>query len=154
MTFRSTSSLRTLTFVLGLGLATACSPVFRDHGYAPTEDELSQIIVGVDTNLTVEETFGPPTTSGVLSDNAAYYVESRWRHFGAMRPKPIEREVVAFSYDNDGVIINIERFALEDGKVVRLSKRVTEGGRTNISFLRQLLGSVGRVSAETLVGGP
>jgi hypothetical protein len=37
---------------------------------------------------------------------------------------------------------------LADGKVIVLSRRVTEGGSGEISFIRQLMGNVGRMDAE------
>ncbi len=42
------------------------------------------------------------------------------------KPEEISREVVAVSFDDKGVVRNIERFGLENGEVIVLEHRVTE----------------------------
>ena len=59
--------------------------------------------------------------------------------------------MLAVSFDGNGTVTNIERFGLERGQVVTLSRRVTDSGVTNIGLLRQLMGNVGRVSASDLL---
>jgi hypothetical protein len=48
------------------------------------------------------------------------------------------------------VISNIERFGLEKGNAVPLTRRVTDTAVSNKTFLRQLLGNIGRVGAGSL----
>ncbi|MGB0799121.1 MAG: Mur ligase family protein, partial [Planktomarina sp.] len=98
----------------------SCSTIYRNHGYTPPEDELSNIIVGIDTRASVEDALGVPTTGGVSNSDGMYYVSSRWRHFGAMAPKPVSREIVGVTFDANGVVQNISRYGLEDGEVVVL----------------------------------
>ncbi|WP_081531715.1 outer membrane protein assembly factor BamE [Rhodovulum sp. P5] len=126
----------------------ACTPIIRNHGYAPTEADLEEIVVGVDTRDTVADVVGSPTVSGVMRDNAWYYVESRWRTIGYRAPEITDRQVVAISFDRNGTVANIERFGLEDGRVIALNRRVTESNIQGISFLRQLLGNIGQVTPE------
>ena len=131
--------------LLGLSMVAfaACSPVFRNHGYVPAEDELAEIKVGEDTRETLAPLIGRPSAAALLNDEGWYYVQSRWKHSGARPPKEIDRQVVAITFDDDGVVENVERFGLENGKVVALSRRVTTSNIKGISFLRQLLGSLG-----------
>lgn len=137
--------LLALVFVTALA---SCSAQFRNHGYTPTETELSEVLVGVDTKETVAQSIGRPTSSGLLEGSGWYYVESRWRHFAWKAPQEIEREVLAVSFDEDGVVENIERFGLEDGRVVVLSRRVTSTNIKGVSFLRQLFGNLGNFTAD------
>ncbi len=138
--------------VLMMTLA-ACGAVYRNHGYVPPEEDLANIIVGVDTRLSVEETLGVPTAEGVSNQDGLYYVASRWRQFGPARPRPIERQIVAITFDGNEVVQNVARYGLQDGRVVTLSRRVTEGGANEISFIRQLMGNVGRLTTGDLIGG-
>ena len=124
-----------------------CSAVYRKHGYVPNEEDLSQIVVGVDTRDTVAETVGSPSAGGVLDNSGFYYVQSRVRHFAYRRPEVVSREVLAITFDQGGVVRNIERFGLEDGQVVPLTRRVTETAATDNSFLRQLLRNLGNFTA-------
>lgn len=144
--------MRRCALVASLLLATACSPVIRNHGYVPIEEDLAQLSVGVDTRESVVATVGPPTSGGVLNESGFYYVASQFRHFGALAPQETDRQVVAISFDSNGLVSNVERFGLEDGQVVALSRRVTDSPVQNSTFLRQLLGNLGRFDATTAFG--
>ena len=138
--------------VLAVVGAMACTQIIRNHGYMPPSEDLSMVLVGVDTRETVSLTIGPPTSGGILDDSGFYYVSSKFRHFGAMAPEEIEREVLAIYFDATGVVSNIERFGLEDGNVIVLSRRVTDNKVRDSSFVRQLLGSFGQVNASDFLG--
>ncbi|MGI3165587.1 outer membrane protein assembly factor BamE [Pseudooceanicola sp. 200-1SW] len=135
-----------------LGIA-GCTAQYRNHGYVPDEEILSQVTVGVDTRDTVLEVIGAPTTSGVLDQGDFYYIRSRVKQFAWKRPEVIERTVMAVSFDQRGVVRNIETFGLEDGEVVRLQSRVTSSSTADKTFIRQLLGNLGRFNAASVLGG-
>lgn len=144
--------LRRVALGVALGLAVACTPVIRNHGFIPPPEDLARVQIGVDTRESVVELIGPPSAGGVLEGSDLYYVASQFRHFGALAPEEINREVLAVSFAPNGTVQNIERFGLEDGRVVVLSRRVTETGVRDSTFIRQLLGSIGRVTAADIVG--
>lgn len=129
----------------------ACTPIFRDHGFVPTDDELDAVIVGVDTAETVADTIGRPAAVGVLENSGYYYVASRFRHYGWRAPQEVSREVVAIRFDDERVVSNVERFGLRDGKVVAISRRVTETNVRGVTFLGQLLGGLGNLRADQIV---
>jgi len=132
----------------------ACTALYRDHGYIPPEEDLAQIVVGVDTRDSVAELVGPPTSAGLLSDGGYYYIQSKFRHYGPMEPKEIERQVLAISFDANGVVSNIERFGLENGQVIVLSRRVTSDNVRDTTLIRQMLGALGNFDASTALGSP
>ena len=138
----------------GLALASlaACAPIFQNHGYAPDDTELSKIIVGRDTRDTVAVTLGPPSVDGLLSDKGWYYVQSRWKSQGLVAPKEIDRQVVAISFDDKGVVTNVERFGLERGEIVPLSRRVTTEPVKSQSILTQLFSNIGLAGAAQQAG--
>ncbi|MEO9780292.1 MAG: outer membrane protein assembly factor BamE [Sedimentitalea sp.] len=139
--------------ILTAGLAIAgCSAIYRNHGYVPTEEDLAKVTVGVDTRDTVAEAVGVPSVSGVLNESGYYYVSSRLRHYGALEPKVVERQLVAISFSQTGVVQNIERYGLEDGRVITLNRRVTESSVNDQTFLRQLLGNIGNFNPGTAIG--
>jgi outer membrane protein assembly factor BamE (lipoprotein component of BamABCDE complex) len=143
---------RSRAFALAvLMLLAACSPVYRNHGYAPSDDELALLKVGVDTRETVAEAVGRPSAQGLLNDEAWYFVQSRWRQAGLRPAEELERQVVAISFDASGRVANIERFDLTDGQVVALSRRVTETNVKGRSALAQITGNIGRLNADQIV---
>ncbi|WP_439120793.1 outer membrane protein assembly factor BamE [Marivita sp.] len=142
---RSTVRIGLVT-LLCIALA-GCTARYRTHGYVPSEDELQQIVPGVDTRATVEDLVGVPSTSGTRNESGFYYIESDVRHFAWKQPEVVDREVLAITFDSTGVVENIERFGLEDGQVVPIARRITRSGDGDISFIRKLFGNIGGINA-------
>lgn len=148
---RRLSTVRVSIAALAIVSAAGCSATYRNHGYVPSEEQLSEIAVGVDTRATVDDVLGAPSSQGVLEGGDYYYVRSRVRHFGMFEPKIVDRQVLAIRFDESDVVKNVERFGLEDGRVVPLTRRVTDSPVSNTSFLRQLLGNLGRFNPNALL---
>ncbi len=136
---------------LALIAATACSPVYENHGYAPPPDVLAQVEVGRDTRDDIVQDVGQPTAEGVLGEDAWYYVQSRFREYGWRAPEEIDRQVVAISFAPSGTVSNVERFGLEQGRVVPISREVTETTVQDTGFLRQLFGNIGNFNPAGLL---
>jgi outer membrane protein assembly factor BamE (lipoprotein component of BamABCDE complex) len=129
----------------------ACVAQIRNHGYLPSDDELAQIVVGRATKDTVRDVVGTPQAEGLLEASGWYYVRSEFQNLGAFEPKEIDRQVLAISFNDRGVVTNVERFGLENGRVIALSRRVTTANVQGTTFLTQLFGNLGRVSADQLI---
>ncbi len=140
-----------LVAALGLLALVGCTPIVRNHGYVPSDDDLAAIQVGEDTRATVTTVIGRPSAAGLMSDGAFFYVRSRRETVAWRAPQEVDRQVVAISFDADGVVENIERFTLDDGQVVTLSRRVTSTNIRNVTLIRQLLSSLGRIRADQFV---
>jgi outer membrane protein assembly factor BamE (lipoprotein component of BamABCDE complex) len=135
--------------VATLALA-GCADIYRNHGYAPPAGDLALVEIG-DSREAVAGVIGQPTAEGILDDSGWYYVRSRWRTRGFRAPQEIDREVVAVSFSPAGRVANVERFGLEEGRVVVLSRRTTSSNTEGIGFLRQLLGNIGRFDAAQIL---
>lgn len=138
--------------VMVAGLS-ACTASHRKHGYVPTDDDLENVIVGVDTVETIAASVPRPSGKGVLNGGDWFFVQSQWRHYGYRPPKEVDRQVVAIRFSDKGVVENIERFGLEDGKVVVLSRRISDGNVQNVSFISQMFGSFGNNLGQSIIGG-
>ncbi|WP_113912682.1 outer membrane protein assembly factor BamE [Roseovarius dicentrarchi] len=135
-----------MAIVLAVMTALAgCTSLYENHGYVPPEEDLMQLVPGVDTRATVDDVIGAPSVSGVLSGGDYYYVRSRVKTFGMRRPEVIERQVLAISFDAQDVIANIERFGLRDGRAVPLSRRVTDSSVAGKGFLQSIMSNFGNI---------
>lgn len=140
---------RTTGIVIVLcGSLIGCSPITRSYGYTPSNLDLAELTVGKDTRASVAQAVGSPFVSGLSDTNSWYYVSSVQRTNGAFSPKEIDREVVAITFTDSGDLANIERFGLEEGRVVTLSRRVTNPAVQNSTFLRQLFDSLGNIPTD------
>lgn len=143
---------RAVLMMLLVSALAACSARYRNHGYVPDEELLSELVVGLDTRASVEETVGRPSTTGLLQDSAWYYVASQFRHSGPYAPEEVQRQLVAIVFDEEGSVSNIARFTLADGQVVTLSRRVTDSGVGEITLIDQMLRNFGRITASDFLG--
>lgn len=144
--------ITSFTAVMAVLSTMGCSAQFSQHGYVPLEEDLQQIVPGVDTRASVEELIGVPTTSGAVRESGYYYIQSRVRAFAWMRPRVVDREILAVTFAEDDVVENIITYGLEDGNVVPLVQRVTQTASGDISFLRQLFGNIGGLDASSFAG--
>ena len=87
---------------------------------------------------------------GVIPKEAAEAVRARGG-FDVDRVDEIEREVVAISFNEAGVVENVERFGMAEGRDITISRRVTDSTIKGVSFLRQLFGSFGNFTADQLL---
>ena len=142
MRFATRKTALALAVVLGLG---ACGDTTERVGFVPTEDQLEAVVVGRDTRTTVRTILGEPGSTGLAAEEGWFYVRSTFTDGTYRERREIDREVVAVSFDASGVVSNVERFGLEDGQVVALSRRVTDDNTAGIGFLRQLFGNLGRI---------
>ena len=123
------------------------------HGYVPPDSALAGLELGVDTRDVVIAAVGRPTTTGLVGDNTLYYVQSRFERVGFQAPEEVNRQVLALSFLPNGTLGNIERFGLEEGRVVPLTRRTTAEVFADRTFINQILGNVGRFDAGQLLGG-
>lgn len=140
---------RTSVVIAGLVVLSACGATkLKDsHGYVPEDALLTEVRLGSDTKETVSRLLGRPGTQGIIDDRGWYYVKSDYERFLWREPVEVDREVVAVSFDERGVVENVERFGLEDGQVVALTRRVTTSNTRGIGFLRQLFANLGTLDA-------
>jgi len=62
-----------------------------------------------------------------------------------LKAKTKARKIVAFHFDGEGKVKEVEDFDLDDGDRVRIVSRTTPTRGKELDFWEQLLGSVGRL---------
>ena len=149
MTRKGKTKVRIGVAIVAMVALTACSRLEDSHGYVPDEALLTQVEVGRDTKDTVARILGRPGTAGIVDDRGWYYVRSDYERFLWRAPVEVDRQVVAVSFAENGQVENVERFGLEDGQVVALSRRVTTSNTRGVSFLRQLFSNLGTLGASS-----
>lgn len=142
---------RTALAGLALMLAVACTPIYTNHGYVPDDKDLTEIKTGVDTRETVAAFLGAPTVQGLLGDKEWFYVQSRWKTVGGHAPQEVDRQVLAVSFDPDGKVANIERFGLDKGQVVAISRRITTEPIRGRGALAQIFSNIGRLDPASFL---
>ena len=130
----------------------SCSTIYKDHGYLPLDTDLKNVVIGKDTRNSVTELLGSPLGSGVLEDGAIFYISTKIKNFLFYEPKVVSRDMIVVSFNDRDLVENIEKFTLEDGRVVVLSRRVTSAPVKGPKILSQIFSNLGNADAGTLLG--
>ena len=144
------SGLCATAVLVAISLA-GCEAVYRVHGYTPVEEDLNQIRVGQDTRGSVRRKIGRPGGNGIFTNEGWYYVSTEVEHYTYHAPKVIDRQVVAILFDQNDVVASVNRYGLEDGKVIDLETRTTPTYGRRLTILEQAFGNIG-VLGEELFG--
>lgn len=125
---------------------TACVSTRNRHGFVPERNEETlEALVGVDTQESVLARYGEPSVRPTLDGDTWYYMTFTTNARAFFRTRTTTRNVVAFQFDDEGTVVAVNEFGLEDGVPVNLVDRETPSRGKELSILEQLLGTVGQL---------
>jgi len=136
----------TISAVIASAILGGCQARVETHGFMPNRHAVGQIEPGVQSKNQVTELLGTPSTVATFDEDTWYYVTQRTENYAFFRPEIIEQQVMVVEFDEAGVVENIHRYTLEDGKVVELVSRKTPTAGKELTLLEQLFGNIGRFS--------
>ena len=149
MAWNGMRTLKSTIVVAGVAVAlSACSPVVKNHGYAPVPEEMTDIRVGLDTRGTVQSKIGRPGGTAVFREDGWFYVASKVEHYMYYEPKVVDRRVVAILFDENDIVASISSYGLEDGKIVNLETGTTPTYGREMTILEQLFFNIGTIPAD------
>lgn len=148
------SRLRPLGVVLLLSLAAAgCAPRISTHGTPMTRMEMAEITPGVDTRGSVRRQLGQPVTTSLMGGETWFYVSTVMEQVAHRAPEIVDRQVIAVSFDENGLVTEARRYGLDEGMDVALRTETTPTFGRELTVAQQIFGNLGRVSGDTLTGG-
>ena len=136
-----------------LFLAASCTDIVRVHGYAPSDPELSQIEVGATGKEDVVAIVGSPAHIDQRYGESWFYVSSRFETSGASEPEEVERRIVEVAFNDSGTVTDVATYSLEDGRIIPLTRRVTENNLGRVTILEQLGRAFGRIDPGAILTG-
>ncbi|MCI4664948.1 MAG: outer membrane protein assembly factor BamE [Neomegalonema sp.] len=146
--FKSSRTIACLTAAALLLGAAGCSPIIETHGYTPRADELDSIRKGFDTRGSVQRKLGRPSTLGALEDDVWLYVSQRTETLAFYERQIVDQRVVLIEFDERGIVADVSRYGLEDGRIVDLVTRTTPTGGRKLTILQQAFANLGRFSKK------
>ena len=142
---------RTLLAAVGLTLALvagACTARIDQRGNKPDEDQVVLINPGVDDKNRVAELIGTPSSISTFNDRTWYYISKRTETLAFFDPEVVDQEVLAISFDDNGVVDNMRIYGPEDGRTIAYVDRTTPTEGNELTLMQQLLGNLGRFNPE------
>ena len=146
-----------IAFAAALTALFGCVSNRSAHGYVLERGETGlNAIVGVDSKDSVLAKYGEPSLIGTFDRNAWYYLSALDASRAFFRPQTTARTVVAFHFDESGLVKNVKTIDLADAVDLRVASRITPTRGKELGFWEQLLGNVGQLPAGGLggQGGP
>jgi outer membrane protein assembly factor BamE (lipoprotein component of BamABCDE complex) len=129
---------------LALTSLSACAPNISTHGYRFDEASLAQLEPGRTTEAGVTKLLGSPSSVATFDKRIWYYITQRWEQRSFYQDKVVEQKVVTLTFNDKGVLQNIDRYGLGDARQVALVDRVTPTSGNELTLLQQFLGNIGR----------
>ncbi|MFZ5617024.1 MAG: outer membrane protein assembly factor BamE [Pseudomonadota bacterium] len=145
--------VRVLAFGVVLASLSGCISYRTQHGYVLERGETElNALVGVDSKDSVLAKYGEPSLIGTFDRNAWYYVSALDASRAFFRPEVTARTVVAFHFDDAGLVQKVDTIQLADSVDVKVASRETPTRGKELGFWEQLLGNVGQLPAGGLGG--
>src|SRR5262245_43471166 len=110
--------------LLGLALG-ACESTIDTRGYVPHAEQLEKLQPGVQNRQDVSDLLGTPSTVAMFKDETWLYISRKTSTTSFLTPTVLEQHVVAVDFDERGVVADIRRYELADGKVINHVSRKT-----------------------------
>lgn len=123
---------------------TACAAEVHIRGNKVEDDVLAQIEPGRQSREQVVEMLGSPSSVAVFDSSTILYISQRTRTVTFHEPEVLSRTVVAFRFDERGIVQEIARLDLDDGRPVDPVDRTTPTPGRQFTLLQQLIGNFGR----------
>ena len=133
-------ALALLAAVSATGLA-SCGAQIDRHGHVFIDVDLDQIKPGM-TKEEVQTVLGSPDTSSAIGGDAYYYISSTQKTVAFLKPREIDRQVVAVYFDGGESVRSVAHYGLKDGIVVNYYKGETPARGKDLTFLEQIFGNM------------
>lgn len=105
---------------------------------------LAQLVPGTSSRADATALIGSPTTHGSFDDNTWIYIGEVTKPVIGGTQSVRDQQVVVLTFDQGGILRNIEKRGPDDSQNVAVVSRTTPSPGNNATILQQLLGNVGR----------
>lgn len=134
-----------LTLAAGIALS-ACTIESYPRGFYIDEEYAEGITPGFDSQGSVQLLLGRPTITNTFDQSSWYYISEVARRRSFSKAKAVERNILAVHFDAQGMVTEIQRYTLADGRDVDFRKDTTPTRGKKLGLFEQLFGNIGRFS--------
>jgi outer membrane protein assembly factor BamE (lipoprotein component of BamABCDE complex) len=114
---------------------------------------VAQLVPGTSTRSDVTALMGSPTAKATFDDNTWLYIAEVTRPVIAGTQAVLDQQVVALTFDGQGVLRYVATTTADDGFPVSMASGATPSPGSEATFMQQLLGNVGRFNPMGTGGG-
>ena len=145
-------NFRFLTCALLASLAiAACTPTINIRGNLVEDYQLQEISKGQDSRTDVLHKLGSPTTKAPFDDNVWYYLGQRTEKKGILDPKVIKERIVMITFDDNGIVKNIEDVKNHRVNLPYVRDKTPTSGK-EVTVMQQFIGNLGKFNKDKDAG--
>lgn len=133
------------TLLCALPLTACLTPSKDFQGYISDEAKPQEIKPGEDTRSTVLAQLGTPSTESTFDKNTWIYASQTRERLAFLKPKVVQRNVIAIRFGEDDVVEEVLEYNAEDGQVIQYASRETPTRGRELGLWEQIFGNVGQV---------
>jgi outer membrane protein assembly factor BamE (lipoprotein component of BamABCDE complex) len=130
-----------VALLLGAALLAGCGGQVDRHGHVFIDVDLNQVQPGMSKDQ-VKTVLGSPDTTSSIGGDAYYYISTTTRTVAFLKPREIDRQVVAVYFDKGDTVQQVANYGLKDGIVVNYYKGETPARGKDINVLEQIFGNL------------
>jgi outer membrane protein assembly factor BamE (lipoprotein component of BamABCDE complex) len=127
--------------MLTAALISGCGAQIDRHGHVFIDVDVNQVQPGMNKEE-VKTVLGSPDTTSTIGGDAYYYISTTQKTVAFLKPKEIDRQVVAVYFDGGQNVQEVAHYGLKDGIVVNYMKDETPARGKDVSLLEQLFGNI------------
>jgi outer membrane protein assembly factor BamE (lipoprotein component of BamABCDE complex) len=127
--------------MLGAALVSGCGAQIDRHGHVFIDVDLDKVQPGM-TKDQVAAVLGSPDTTSTIGGDAYYYISTTQKTVAFLKPREIDRQVVAVYFDGRANVQQVAHYGLKDGIVVNYYKGETPARGKDLGFVEQIFGNL------------
>ena len=134
-------SVALIVCVIALG---ACSPKVAQRGVMPDIDAIASIVPQESDKTDVERRLGSPSSINMFGQETWMYIGETTETVAFLDRKVNERSVLIVTFDEKGVVQDIQAHGLDVARDVEPVERTTPTVGKNLTVIEQLMGNLNR----------
>jgi len=127
--------------LLGAAPIAGCGAQIDRHGHVFIDIDLDTIRPGMSKDE-VKTVLGSPDTTSTIGGDAFYYISTTTKTVAFLKPREIDRQVIAVYFDGTQSVQNVAQYGMKDGIVVNYYKGETPARGKDLTFLEQIFGNI------------
>lgn len=127
--------------LFGAASLSGCGAQIDRHGHVFIDIDLDQIQPGMSKD-DVKTALGSPDTTSAIAGDAYYYLSTTTKTVAFLKPREIDRQVVAVYFDGTERVRRVSNYGIKDGIVVDYHDDETPARGKDVSFVDQIFGNI------------